>query len=91
MSWSPNGKYVYSMIYDIIGNYSFYVIIEDIEGRIINTTRKFFWITLEKDDDPLYTDGKILRIGTPQIKDFFVKYPKLLLDEWIREKGKRTS
>jgi len=50
MSWSPNGKYVYSMIYDVIGNYSFYVTIEDIEGSIINTTRKFFWITLEKDD-----------------------------------------
>ena len=50
MSWSPNGKYVYNSIYNVIGNYSYYVIMEDKEGSIINTTRKFFWITLDKDD-----------------------------------------
>ena len=50
MSWSPNGKYVYSTIYDVLGNYSFYVAIEDKEGIMINTTSKFFWITLDKDD-----------------------------------------
>ena len=50
MSWSPDGKYVYSKIYDVLGNYSFYVVIEDKEGSIVNTTSKFFWITLDKDD-----------------------------------------
>ena len=50
MLWSPKGKYVYNSIYNVSGNYSFYVEVEDEAGNVANTSVKNFWITSNKND-----------------------------------------
>jgi len=50
MTWSSEGKYVYTSTYDIVGKYSFYIEIKDKAGNEERTTSKVFWITIDKDD-----------------------------------------
>ena len=50
MLWSSEGKYIYNDIYDISGNYTFYIEAEDDAGTISTTTNKTFWITSNLDD-----------------------------------------
>jgi len=50
MTWSSDGKYVYKDTYDIIGRYSFYIVVEDKAGNENVTASKVFWITLDLED-----------------------------------------
>ena len=50
MNWSPEGKYVYSNIYETIGKYTFYIEAEDRAGKTDVTAYETFWITSDLDD-----------------------------------------
>lgn len=50
MSFSPDGKYVYSKTYDELGKYSFCIIVKDKAGNEAVTEDKIFWITLNVND-----------------------------------------
>jgi len=50
MLWSPTGKYIYNSEYNILGNYSLYISVEDEAGNVANTSIKNFWITSDKED-----------------------------------------
>ena len=50
MIWHPEGKYIYDQIYNITGKYGFYILVEDKAGNKVETAKKVFWITTNKDD-----------------------------------------
>jgi hypothetical protein len=45
-----NGKYIYSMAFDNLGEYIYYVSSEDLSGNIETTKEKTFWITTDLND-----------------------------------------
>jgi hypothetical protein len=47
---TPEGKYEYSQVYEMIGKYIFYIISEDTSGNLKKTEQKVFWITTNIDD-----------------------------------------
>ena len=50
MTYSIEGKYVYSNIYEITGKYMFHIEVEDKAGNIENTSVETFWVTSSLDD-----------------------------------------
>jgi len=50
MTYSEDGKYIYSNIYEITGKYTFYIKAEDKAGNIDNTDYQTFWITSDLED-----------------------------------------
>jgi hypothetical protein len=50
MLWSNEGKYIYNTIFNLLGNYSYYIILTDNEHKEIKTISKYFWITIYKED-----------------------------------------
>jgi len=50
MDWHPGGKYVNEDTYDIIGKYSFYVVVTDKAGNEMTSESKTFWITIDLED-----------------------------------------
>jgi len=50
MDWSPDGKYVNSSIYEILGKYSLYIRVKDYAGNEVETTSKTFWIVVDTED-----------------------------------------
>lgn len=50
IDWHPGGKYVNEDTYDIIGKYSFYVVVTDKAGNEVTSESKTFWITIDLED-----------------------------------------
>ena len=50
MTFSSDGKYLYSKAYDGLGKYSFYIVVKDKAGNEVITDYKTFWITQNVND-----------------------------------------
>jgi hypothetical protein len=50
MTFSSDGKYLYSKVYDGLGKYSFCIIVRDEAGNEVLTDYKTFWVTTDLND-----------------------------------------
>lgn len=44
--------------------------------------------SLRRQEDGRFNDGRVLRIGTPQLRDLFEKFPELDVEHWVEIKGR---
>lgn len=90
--WGPPGTgktYVLSAISEELFSRNKSVLIVSHTNIAIDNALERLAKTLEDNED--YNNGRVIRYGTPHIKDLFDKHPQLDINHWIDVKGKELS